>query len=244
MIGILDSGVGGLNSCYELRRLMPREDIIYLADSKNAPYGTKAKEELITLVGKNIRLLKGRGAESVLIACCTASSIYPYLSKEERDISIPIIEPAAKAAARHTRIAVIATDYTVASHAFKTAIQRINPSCEVTEIGAQILVSLVELGARDRELFPREATLLGRLTERIKSIDAECLVLGCTHFSHLEAELSLRLPGVELVSPARLGARHAREVLGKTRSRAQDGGRGKTKSDESNIGSGRCFFIA
>lgn len=208
MIGVFDSGVGGLNSYRELRRLLPDEDIIYLADRKNAPYGTKDRDTILNLTKNNIRALKDMGADEVLIACCTASSVYPLLNDEERRRAVPIIEPAAREAAKEgDRIAVIATKETVRSHAFGKAIERINPCACVTEIPTQILVSLVELGARDGELLPREGELLDRIASEVLCAGADALILGCTHFSSLRGELGARLCGTRIIDAAVIGAR-------------------------------------
>ena len=90
MIGVLDSGRGGLVAYKELRRLMPRVDITYLADRKNAPYGNKNPSEILRLTECGIRRLCDVGCEMVLIACCTASSLHEMLPEELRNISIPI----------------------------------------------------------------------------------------------------------------------------------------------------------
>ena len=95
MIGIFDSGVGGFSAYRTVRRMLPRENILYLADRKNAPYGTKSKDEILSFTKNNIKRLSAMGAERILIACCTASSVYDLLSEEEKEISLPIIRPAA-----------------------------------------------------------------------------------------------------------------------------------------------------
>ncbi len=214
MIGIFDSGVGGLVSYTELRRLLPSEDIIYLADRGNAPYGTKARDELIRLVKKDIQRLRALGADRILIACCTASTVYGELTEEERNISLPIILPTAeeiyKAAKKRSgeyRVTVIATEHTAASHAFSNALNEISKSISVKELAAQELVSLAELGNRDGATDRRTEAYLNELSERIRSDSPDALVLGCTHFSRFISEFEDRLPGILILSPAHIGAR-------------------------------------
>lgn len=207
MIGVFDSGVGGYNALSELRRLCPLCDLVYLADRGNAPYGTKTKEEVLRLVKSNLERLRNMGAYPILIACCTASTVYGELSAAERRLSVPIIAPGAEEAAKFRRITVIATERTVSERAFSREIHRIAPEARVTEIATQHLVALVEGGARDGYLTPRETAELDKVAEKIRCDSPEALVLGCTHFSHLEAELSARLPNVRIISPARIGAR-------------------------------------
>lgn len=206
MIGIFDSGVGGICAYRRVRELLPYEDVIYLADRKNAPYGTKDEDEIKRLTEKNIRLLSSLGAEKILIACCTASSVHRLLPEALREISIPIIRPAAELAARvGRRIAVIATRHTANTHAFSEEIKKCAPR-EVIEFAEQELVSLVEEGNRDGRVSRRCAAYLSELGARVEETKADILILGCTHFSHLKGEIARLLPKVKIISPAHLGA--------------------------------------
>ena len=83
MIGVFDSGAGGIDTVRHLRGLLPFADICYIADRKNAPYGTKSKNEIVALAVNNIKHLELLGAERVLIACCTASSVFDFLPERE-----------------------------------------------------------------------------------------------------------------------------------------------------------------
>ncbi len=211
MIGIFDSGVGGYTALSEIRRLAPRADLIYLADTKNAPYGTKSEDELVSLVCRDIDLLANSGAEKILIACCTASTVYPLLDKSRQSISVPIISPAARRASRVTkngRIGVIATERTVLSHAFSKALG----SCEVFEAPAQKLVSLIEAGERDGRMSNKTKSYLKDLLFPLSEKGIDTLILGCTHFPHLEKEINKILPKVRTVSPSREGARELLSV--------------------------------
>ena len=207
MIGIFDSGVGGLVSYRELRRLLPKEDILYLADRRNAPYGTKTKDELIKLVKRDILRLKKMGAEKILVACCTASTVLPFIDESERQDVLPIISPAAEAAANYERITVIATEHTVSSHAFKNGILKLNSNASVEEIPCQRLVALVEGGARDENIGDECREELSRVAMAVEKHRSEAIVLGCTHYSHLENTIKKLLPGVAVVNPAKIGAR-------------------------------------
>lgn len=208
MIGVFDSGVGGLTALAELRRLLPRTDMIYLADREHAPYGTKSEEEILSLAENCIKRLITAGAERILIACCTASTLHSRLTEGARGITTPIIAPAARAAQRVSRgkIAVIATEATVRSHAFRRELLSIG-ECEVTEHAAQELVAMVESGASDQNpLSSEEKSRLARLLEPIEASRADTLILGCTHFLHLRGHIAATLPCVKLISPSREGA--------------------------------------
>ncbi len=210
MIGVFDSGVGGICSYRRLKELLPDEEIVYLADKENAPYGTKDEKTILSLVKRNIKLLRGMGAHKILIACCTASGVYRMLDESEQAIATPILAPAAKEAARLAgeggRVAVISTEFTARAHLFSSEISLIDPTVTTIEIPMQILVGLVELGCKDRSLLPREARLLDKITDEIKKENVSSLILGCTHFSHLRSELSKRLGSIRVIDTARLGA--------------------------------------
>ena len=224
MIGVFDSGAGGLTAIAEIRRLLPSADICFFADRKNAPYGTKSKRELIRLVEKDILKLYRAGADKILMACCTASTVYDELPASMKQIACPIIEPTAKAAAHvstHGKIGVIATDATVASGAFGKALATYPTVKEIYEFPLQRLVALVESGAVDGKLGKTERNELSSLLRPIKKKKIDTLILGCTHFPHLEREICGCLPGVRLVSSSREGAR----VMSRL---AENKGKGKT----------------
>lgn len=202
MIGVLDSGRGGLVAYKELRRLMPRVDITYLADRKNAPYGNKTPGEILRLTECGIRRLGDMGCEMVLIACCTASSLHDLLPEELRNISIPIITPTARLCRDSRSVLVIATEHTVRSGAFSKEIKRFS-TASVREIPMQPLVDLIEWGQDTKDA----------VSEIVKMCDGcDTLILGCTHFSHLYDDLRARLPEVKILSPAHIGANEVRKI--------------------------------
>lgn len=205
MIGIFDSGRGGIASFMRVRQLLPHADIAYLADRKNAPYGTKSPEVLRRLVCEDIRRLYELGAKKILIACCTASSVYDTLPQKWRSISLPIISPTAKYAASVTengRIAVIATEATVKSRRFSTEIKNRLSGAEVTEIPAQRLVGLIEHRAERRELEDEAR----RIEKLIRPLGCDTLVLGCTHFSHATKIFESILGNIRIADSATVGA--------------------------------------
>lgn len=201
-LGIFDSGEGGNNLLCYARRRNKRDDILFLCDRANSPYGTKRDFELSGIVNENIRLLKGMGAERIIIACCTACTVYDRLTDTEG--VKPILEETARAAEKiaERKIAVIATGRTVASHAFKNAING-----EVTEIEAQPLVGIIDGGECDAHHSPATVGILRDILK--KSEGADTLILGCTHFSSLKGlcrkigrEYGIR----HIVDSARVGA--------------------------------------
>ena len=215
MIGVFDSGVGGFNSLSAIKSALPLVDIIYLADRENAPYGTKKKRELISLVSKGIDRLLCRGAGRVLLACCTASTVWSELDPFYKLRSMPIIGCAEKDVVGDEKtILVIATERTVKDGAFGRVIKNKSPETTVIEIPMQSLVLAVENGAKAGDL--RKATYLE--IEKIKELASEynpdALVLGCTHFSSAAGLIGEALPGVKIINTAYLGgAAMAEELL-------------------------------
>ena len=218
MIGVFDSGDGGLCTVEKIRELSPLSDICFLADRDNAPYGTKTRREIISLAKRNIKRLRSEGAQKVLIACCTASSVYPALSEEERAIAVPIIDATARTAVNKTKsrkIGVIATEATALSGAFEKSIKALLPDAEVYTEETQELVSLIEAGACDAQIKGRALEKLEKILQKIKKYPFDVLILGCTHFPRLEKTIS-HIVERETVSSALAGAE---EILKYTDSR-------------------------
>ena len=216
MIGVFDSGMGGLSAIAEIRKYSPRIDVCFFADRKNAPYGTKTPEELLRLVKNDIAKLQGFGADKILMACCTASTVYGLLSENEREVAVPIIKPTAKEAARVTKngsVGVIATEATVASGAFSQELARFPKVKDVFELPLQRLVAIVEDGASNGNITKSEKEELYKMLLPVREKKIDTLILGCTHFPHLEKEIESCLPSVKLISSSREGAK---EILKNT----------------------------
>lgn len=227
MIGVFDSGVGGLTAIAQIRKMNPHVDVCFFADRENAPYGTKTEKELLELVKADIRKLRCFGADKILMACCTASTVHRHLPSEMKNISVPIIAPTAKEAARVTKygkIGVIATRATVASGAFRGELSHFSNVTEIFELPLQRLVSLVEGGASDQSVTRAEKDEICRMLLPIREKEVDTLILGCTHFPHLEETIGEFLPKVKLVSSSLEGAK---EILKNT----------------SPVGTGKTFYL-
>ena len=212
MIGVVDSGMGGENTVTEIRRLYPGINILLLKDVKNAPYGTKSECELVRITEKNIERLTALGAETVLLACCTASTVWERLAPRYRERSIPILPSVAdgvRALSECGRVALIGTDRTVSSCAF----ERLLPEMKIFKIAAQRLVSFVEGGERDGHVSRECREYLEALLAPLSEIGADTLILGCTHFPSLYATVSdiVKKYGIKYtVSSSLAGARALR----------------------------------
>ena len=207
MIGVFDSGVGGFNSVPYLRAAFPRADIAYLADMQNAPYGTKCEGELIELVGRCIDRLASFGAEKILIACCTASTVWNRLTPSQRKISAPISPSVTKAFSGDERtVLVIATERTVASGEFKRVIRKRCALARIVQVPMQGLVQSVENGARLSDMVGETREEIDEIRRLAGLYNPDALVLGCTHFSSVAALVADAAPMARIVNPARIGA--------------------------------------
>ncbi len=207
MVGVYDSGSGGLSSLVRLKECYPLCDVIYRGDLPNAPYGTKDKETLIPIIENNLRSLYACGAKHILIACVTASSLYPYLSPEVRRGAYPIIDYIAAATLEKTRtrrVGIVSTSRTMKEGALKQAL--LKHGLSVSESEADALVPLCEAGRTaptDGAVFETVA----RACRVHKEHGVDTLVLGCTHFPHFRLTFSREMgEGVTLVPSGEVGA--------------------------------------
>jgi glutamate racemase len=208
MVGIFDSGKGGEAALSSFRKMRPTCDVAFLADTDNAPYGNKSEDELISLVCNDIERLVVLGASVVLMACCTASTVFCRLPEKFRRISIPIIDPSAKMACRvskNGRIGVLSTERTMKSGCFAREIKRLRQGSEVISVAAPELVTLAERRAFEKDLSADEEKLIDNALSSLIGTGIDTVVLGCTHFSYFEEYIGRKL-GVRTVNCAVIGA--------------------------------------
>ena len=180
-IAVFDSGVGGISVLRELVRLMPQENFIYFGDSANAPYGSRAHEEVQALTLAAADMLISRGVKALVVACNTATAAAISLLRETYPDTIIIgIEPALKLAADRFpegRVGIMATEVTLREEKLALQLKRF-PGLQVELIAAPGLVELIESGKADS---PETEDLLKKiLSPYVGKLDA--LVLGCTHY--------------------------------------------------------------
>src|SRR5210317_591573 len=146
-IGIFDSGVGGTSIWKELHKLLPAENTIYLADSINAPYGHKSKEEIISLCKKNTEFLLKKGCKLIVVACNTATTNAIKILRENYNVPFIGIEPAIKPAALNTQtkaVGILATKGTLSSKLFHKTTNLYSSGIKVIEQVGDGLVELIE----------------------------------------------------------------------------------------------------
>jgi len=191
VIGIFDSGFGGLTVMRSLLRLVPQADYIYLGDTARLPYGSKSRETIARYAVGSARFLEARGAELLVVACNTASALaLDALQAEARIPVLGVIQPgasAAAAAAPGSGVLVLATEATVQSHAYARACAE--HGLQAYEKACPLLVPLVEEGWTDHPVTEEVARLY--LAEafadaRAAGISPTTILLGCTHYPLLQ----------------------------------------------------------
>lgn len=184
-IGIFDSGIGGITIYKEIHTLLPLENIIYLADSKNAPYGGKSKEKIIAYSVKNTEFLIKNGCKLIVVACNTASTNAVKYLREHYKIPFIRVQPAIKPAALNSttkNVGILATNGTLKSELLYETSQRFAQDVHVTEQVGEGLVSLIELGKTDSSEMTE---LLNKYLQPMLLKNIDQLVLGCTHYPFL-----------------------------------------------------------
>lgn len=212
-IGLFDSGVGGTSIWKEVYELLPNESTIYLADSKNAPYGQKSQEEIIELSIKNTEILLNKNCKIIIVACNTATTNAIKVLRANYDIPFIGIEPAIKPAALHTKtqkIGILATQGTLNSALFHQTVALYSDVKVVEQIGYE-LVQLIESGAMHSEKMTQllKDYLLPMVTE-----DIDCLVLGCTHYPYLIPQIKKIIPNdIKIIDSGEAVAKQTKHIL-------------------------------
>ncbi len=182
-IAVVDSGVGGISVLRELITLMPSEKYIYLADSKNAPYGTKSKSEVLAIMLENTDRLISLGAKAIVVACNTATSAAVRVMREKYpEVPIVGIEPAVKPAVEafeNPTVAVMATPLTLSEEKFGTLIGRFEGRADIIPLPCAGLMEIIESGHTDGEVVD---TYLRENFAHLDGKAVDAVVLGCTHY--------------------------------------------------------------
>ncbi len=202
---MFDSGVGGLTVLHECLVSLPEEDFVYLGDTAMFPYGSRDPNRLRERIARIAELLLGRGAKLLVIACNTATSIGADVARTVGAGSgvevVPVVEPQAEIAAAITdsgRVGVLATPNTVASGAYRRALEAAGRALQVTEVEAPELAPFIQQGSP----FDEGTMAMARAyCAPLKRAGVDTLILGCTHYP-LVAPMLQRILGrdVRLVS--------------------------------------------
>ena len=213
-LALFDSGAGGLSVAREIRRALPSEDLLYVADTAYCPYGDRPDAEVRERALAVGRYLAGAGAKLVVVACNTATGA--ALEDLRAAVTVPVVglEPAVKTAARVTRarrIGIMATTSTARSERLRSLVRAHADGIEVVTVACPGLADLVEDGHLDDAALNLR---LEELTRPLREAKVDAVVLGCTHYAFVAPALARVLgPGVELVDSAPAIARRAEHLL-------------------------------
>jgi glutamate racemase len=213
-IGIFDSGVGGTSIWKEIHNLLPNENTFYLADSKNAPYGSKGKDAIIELCIKNTEYLLNKNCKIIVVACNTATTNAIDYLREHYNIPFIGIEPAIKPAALQTKtnaIGILATHGTLSSALFSKTAGMFSKNINIVEQVGEGIVDLIETGKLHS---PEMKSLLEIYLIPMLKANIDYLVLGCTHYPYLMPLLVDILPkNVKIIDSGEAVARQTKAVL-------------------------------
>ena len=213
-IGVFDSGIGGTSILREIVKLLPNEDIVYLADSKNAPYGERSKEAILALCKKNVDWLLAAECKLIVVACNTATT--NAIKSLRKDYNIPFIgiEPAIKPAAlksqTHT-IGVLATKGTLSSQLFHKTAELYSKNTTIIEVVGKGLVEYIESGDFDSINLQH---LLKSFVDPLIEANIDYLVLGCSHYPYLIPLLKKIVPKrIQIIDSGAAVAIQTKQVL-------------------------------
>lgn len=212
-IGLFDSGIGGTSIWKEVHALLPNENTIYLADSKNAPYGLKSKEEIIALSCKNTEFLLALNCKIIVVACNTATTNAIKELRAKYNIPFIGIEPAIKPAALQSKtqtIGILATKGTLNSELFHRSVSN-HPEVKIIEQIGYGLVQLIENGALNS---PEMKELLKSYLTPMIEKNIDYLVLGCSHYPFLIPQIRKIIPShIKIIDSGEAVAKHTKKIL-------------------------------
>jgi glutamate racemase len=209
-IGVFDSGVGGLSVLREIRKLLPEEDLLYVADSAHAPYGDKPKEFILERSATIMDFFVSRHVKAIVVACNTATGAAVKELRPKYNVPMIAMEPAVKPASERSQtgiIGVLATNRTIDSNNFRILFARFAGQVTIIPQACPGLVELVEQGNLKGDEI---RALIAQYVHPLVAQNVDMLVLGCTHYPFL-APIIQEIAG-DSVTVIDSGAAIAREL--------------------------------
>ena len=212
VLGLFDSGVGGLTV---LRRVLERHhgvQCVYLGDTARVPYGNRTPEEIRVIAAEVVAWLRHSGVTTVVMACNTTNALARDVAEAQAGGPVIGLIGAAASMVKESRVGVLATPATVQSSAYRVSIEALRPGTDVIEQACPAFLPLIEAGDLLSDDLRRVAMAY---LEPLLEASVESIVLGCTHYPLLEPLLRQLLPpSVRLIDPALAVARQLDDVLG------------------------------
>lgn len=224
-VGVFDSGVGGLTVARRILELLPRERIVYVADQAHVPYGGRDLSEVRSFACGISSALFEYGCKAVVMACNISSAVALDSVRDlyPESVVLGVIAPGACCAARATknrRIGVLATAGTVQSGAYTRTLRNLDNRLIVKEVACPEFVPLVEAGEESSDAARCAAE---RCLSQIREIDADTIILGCTHYPFLLPALRSYWSEPAYVDPAEQASHELAEMLAAASLSAQAG---------------------
>jgi glutamate racemase len=213
-IGIFDSGIGGLSVAREIRRLMPHEPLLYLADTAYCPYGDREADEVRERSRAAGAFLQSEGAKVIVVACNTASGAALEILREALQVPVVGLEPAVKTAVgltRNRRVGVMATTSTLRSERYLRLVRVYAEGFDVIPQPCPGLVDLIEGGQLEGDALDARIAVLGR---PLQDAAVDTVVLGCTHYPFVRGAIERFFgPAVQLVDSGPAVARRTEHLV-------------------------------
>ncbi|MEB3243128.1 MAG: glutamate racemase [Cyanobacteriota bacterium] len=211
LVGLFDSGLGGLTVLRQVHALYPHSHCLYLGDTARVPYGQRSTEEIRAIASEVVQWLRRQGVGVLVMACNTSNALALDVAVAEAGVPVVGLIDSVAAELGSDRVGVLATPATAASGAYRRAIQACRPSARVLEVGCPLFVPLIEAGDLEAPALREAArSYLAPLLEA----GVDTLVLGCTHYPLLRPLLAELLPpDVQLVDPALAAAQRLGPLL-------------------------------
>ena len=214
-IGVFDSGIGGLTAVKHLIEELPNENVVFLADTLNMPYGSKSKEQIIECSLNDFDILNRYDLKALLIACNTADSAARKTLQKQTSVPVlGVIKAAAREACRETKnrkIGVLATPATVRSGKYEKAVHAIDTDIEVYSIACPELAPMIESGRTADD--PEMAEILKAYLKQLKDRQIDTVILGCTHYDVLQKKVKDLLPDIHVISSSACAIGDLKELL-------------------------------
>jgi len=234
MIGVFDSGLGGLTVLSALLDRLPQYSYIYLGDNKRAPYGDQASKDIYNYTRAGVDFLFQQGCALIIVACNTATAVAlrrlqqehlpKHYSPRHRVLGVirPVVEVLKETikkepenpGSRPSQVGIIGTTATINSKAYETELHKLGLNIEIRARACPRLVPLIESG----NIMGQQAALDKVLAEYLSGFDdLDHLILGCTHYPIIEKDIKKRLPGAKLLSTPRAVSEKLIDYLGRHR---------------------------
>lgn len=221
MIGVFDSGYGGLAILRAINRALEEYSTIYFGDNAHAPYGDRGDEEILELTRHGVEVLFQKGCVVVVLGCNTASAAalrklqqqwLPNVWSDRRILGILVPTVEAISVLPHERVGVLATQHTVATNAYEREIHKLNPNIQVTQYACNNLAGMIESLGADNESVQKEAARCVRAL--VSSSQPNAVLLGCTHYDFIADYIqSLLPPNTSLIRQPDIVAKSLQDYL-------------------------------